>query len=425
MTKIDPASAPLTADDWAILENVPTAILEGRSLQSWWARNRATRVVPNSFPVASQIHRPDSNYGFVLDANLSQGMLPIAGVVQDQLYDYPKVPPGMKRADPAWICAQVKEFVMSYFMRLTSALAPARSPRAPETPPPDFLRAFSLCGSADQAQRSGWGYQQWYYELQESGRIGKFPESSRYDIVGLQEVGSKYSWVVFLVTIYHFDFTLDFGGANGPKLVISTPQPVYAVMTPDFIVNRKNPEPGVLGEYGYGYSVVKNPTVKSVIAALPATIDNTIETIHFRVLETGEVRAHMDFITPQPPKILNLNPIQWGFKLADRLSFGLAAPLLAPVERLLEGFAPTFDPVYTGIRALNLLTAGIAAADYCITKEQLFKTLMTTHFTDVYKMFNLSASHFMMVPDWTDEASLPEWAKHGTYGPGTGAGEAS
>jgi hypothetical protein len=415
MIEIDPASAPLTAKDRAILANVPTAIREGQDLKDWWARDRVTRVIPQSFPVASQALRPDENYGFVLDANLRQGLLPVAGVVQDQLYDYPKAPPGSKTADPEWIRAQVKEFVLSYFMRLTSAMPPPVAPQAPKTRPPELLRPLSQC-SAEKAQRYGWGYQQWYYQLAGTGQIGKFPDSRRYDVVDLREIGPKYAWVVYLVTIYHFDITLPPAGTHGPKIVISTPQPVYTVMTPDFIVNRENPEPGVLGEYGYGYSVVVDPTVVSPIKALPSTINNTIETITFRVLASGEVRAHMDFITPQPPRIVDF--VQFGFEVADKLSFGLASPLLNSVQRLLQGFVPQFDPIYTGIRVLNLVTAGIAADDFCITKEQLFKILMVLHFTDVVKMFNLSASLFMIVPDWTDPAGIPAWAKHGTYGPG-------
>jgi hypothetical protein len=422
MIEIDPASAPLTADDRAILENVPKAIREGQDLKEWWARNRVTRVIPQSFPVASQAHGPDDNYGFVLDANLRQGMLPVAGVVQDQLYDYPKAPPGMKPADPEWVRAQVKEFVLSYFMRLTSALPPPVSAQAPKTEPPELLRPFSQC-DAKKAQRYGWGYQQWYYQLAETGQIGKFPDSRRYDIVDLREVGTRYAWVVYLVTIYHFDVTLPPAGVHGPKIVIGTPQPVYTVMTPDFVVNRENPEPGVLGEYGYGYSVVKDPTVISPIAALPSAIDNTIENIRFRVLASGEVRAYMDFITPQPPRIVDL--VKFGFEVADKLFLGVASPLLDSVQRLLQGFVPQFDPIYTGIRVLNLLTAGIAADDFCITKEQLFKILMVLHYTDVVKMFNLSASLYLIVPDWTDPASIPAWAKHGTYGPGPAAGAAS
>jgi len=412
----DPLSAQLTDDDWAILDNVDSAITAGRDLKDWWASNQSTRVKLNNFPVARQIHRPDQNYGFLLNANLRSGMLPVAGVVQDQLFDFPKAPPGMT-TDPEWTRGQLREFVLRHFMRLTSAQPPVKPRERPGIPSPDSPGGLGR----RRSQQYGWGYEQVYYKLERTGEIGKFPENSRYDLVNLDEAGSKYQWVVFKVNIYHFEFPVDLAGkANGPKLVISMQQPVHAVMTPDFLLDEEKPGPGILGQYGYGYSVVPDPTYKTLFAAGPSQITNTIETLHFRVLDTGEVRAHMDFITPQPPRIVNFKPVEWSFQLADQISFGAASRLLAPLKRVLEGIEPELDPIYAGVRMADFLTLGLAGDEFSVTKEQLFKTLMTLHFTDVYNMFNLAASHFRMVADWTDTANLPEWAKRGTYGPGCG-----
>jgi hypothetical protein len=390
----DPLSAPLTDDDWAILNNVDSAITEGQDLKKWWAETQSTRVPLNNFPVARQIHRPDLNYAFLLNANLRTGMLPVAGVIQDQLFNFRKAPPGM-RPSPEWMRDQLREFILHYFMRLTSAQPPVQPGERPGDPPADSAPR----PGHPAPPRYGWGYKQ------------------RYDLVSLDEVGPKYKWVVFKVNIYHFDFPIDIAGyANGPKLVISMQQPVHAVMTPDYLVDRENPEPGVLGEYGYGYSVVPDPTYKTLFAAGPSQITNTIETLHFRVLDTGEVRAHMDFITPQPARIVNFDPVKWSFQIADRLTFGAASLVLAPFKQVLEGITPQVDPVYMAVRLANVLTLGIAGDEFGVTNEQLFKTLMTLHFTDVYNMFNLAASHFGLVSDWTDTENLPEWTK-GTYGP--------
>src|SRR5438552_2711678 len=107
------ASAPLTADDWAILNNVATAITEGQDLKKWWAENQRTRVPLNNFPVARQIHRPDLNYAFLLNANLRLGQLPVAGVIQDQLFNFRKAPKGMTRS-PEWMRRQLREFILRY-----------------------------------------------------------------------------------------------------------------------------------------------------------------------------------------------------------------------------------------------------------------------------------------------------------------------
>ena len=414
MIAAEPSSAALTEDDLAILENVPSAILEGRDLSQWWSRARKTPELLGRFPVSRQFHTSwDVNFGFLHDAVLRQGVLPVAGVTQDQLFDYPKVPAGMAGRDPKWVRDQVREFMMRHFMRLTYAAVPNLLPQGPEKQPPRALAPFSRCGRGGSLSH-GWGYEQWYYQLAESGEIGKFPDGERYRIIDLREIGPKYSWVVFKVDIFHFDFTIP-PVPTGPQLNIPLPQPVYTVCTPDFVVHEENPAPGVLGAYGYGYSVVPNPNYKTLFAAGPSKLTNTIETLSLWVLDTGEVRSHMNFITPQPPQILEFKPVEWSFQLADLFTFGAASTLLAPVKRILEGFEPEIDPVYTAVRLLNLLTLGVAADDYCVTKEQLFKLLMVLHFTDAFHMYNIAASHFRMVPDWTDAKSLPDWGRYGTF----------
>lgn len=408
-----PGSAPWTEQDLAILENVGPAIFEGRQLRQWWERVRKTPGALGRFPVSRQRHAPDVNFGFLDDAVLPSGILPVAGVTQDQLFDFPKVPAGTAGRDPRWIRDQAREFMLRYFMRQTYIAAPNMLPQGPQRQPPRALQPFSRCGPGG-SKSFGWGYEQWYYRLEESGEIGKFPDAERYRIIDLREIGRRYSWVVFKVNIFQFDFTIP-PVPTGVQLKIPLPQPVYAVCTPDFVVDEENPRPGVLGEYGYGYSVVPDPNYKTLFAAGPSKLTNTIETLHLRVLDSGEVRAHMDFVTPQPPQIVEFEPVEWSFRLADLFTFGTASVVLAPLKRLLEGFEPSIDPVYTSVRLLNLLTLGVASDDYCINKEQLFKLLMVLHFTDAFHMFDFTASHFRLVPDWTDEASLPEWAREGTY----------
>ena len=63
--------------------------------------------------------------------------------------------------------------------------------------------------------------------------------------------------------------------------------------------------------------------------------------------------------------------------------------------------------MYTTVRLLNLLTLGVAHDDYCISKEQLFKLLMVLHFTDVYNMYNLSASASVWCPTGPTSRASP------------------
>ena len=406
---VAPGSAPFTAEDLAILGQVDSAIAFGRELKEWWTANRDTRVRLSCVPIARQIHEPDTNYGFLIDAHLKSGTLPVAGVEQDQLFRWPKMPPDRPR-DAQWMNAQLRAFVLNYFMRMAGTQPPLRA---------DPVGSDAAPAGSRSADRQGWGYRQKYYKLAATGEIGKFPADHEPCIVPLDEVGAKYSWIVFKVNIYHFDmpFRVPGGAANGPVLNLSMTQPVYTVMTPDFLVDDQHPEPGIVGRYGYGYSVVPNPTLHPMVTDGPSAISRTIEILTFRVLESGAVRAHMTFITPQPPRIVNVDPVQLAFDVADRLSFNMASTVLAPLKALLQGLEPQVDPIYLFINVVNGLTAGIASEEFGISKQTLFTTLMNLHFTDVFKMYNLAASHFAMVRDWTDTAALPAWATTGVYTP--------
>lgn len=407
---VDPGSAPLTPQDLAILGQVEDSIGQGRQLRAWWEANRGTRVQMSRFPIARQIHRPDTNYGFILDAYLHSGALPVAGVVQDQLFAWPKVAPATT-PDPAWVRAQVREFVFKYFMRLAGTRPPRRAGEA-------VALIGALPARPEDRASEGWGYSQMYYQLAATGAIGKFPAGEQARIVPLDEIGRTYRWIVFKVDIYQFDYVMRVpGAANGPRLTLSMTQPVHTVMTPEFLLDEENPGPGVLGRYGYGYSVVPDPSHETLVAAGPASITNTIETLSFSVMESGEVRAHMNFITPVPARILNLTPVSLAFGVADVLSFNTASKVFAPLKTLLQSIEPPVDPVYFSLDLINLLTLGIASEEFGLNRKTMFTSLMNLHFTDVYNMFNLAASHFAMVRDWTDTAALPDWATTGVYTP--------
>src|SRR5262249_2186410 len=110
-------------------------------------------------------------------------------------------------------------------------------------------------------------------------------------------------------------------------------------------------------------------------------------------------------------------PVLLAFDVADRLSFGAASKVFGPLKDLLERIEPDIVPIYFSIDFLNTISAGLAAQEFGISRENLFKKFMNLHFTDVYKMYNLAASHFAMVRDWTDTSSLPAWAATGVYAP--------
>lgn len=402
-TRLDPASAALDQNDWGVLENVGKSIQRGRELRDWWTAHKDTRVKINRFPLARQFRQTTENYGCLMEADLPSGSLQIAGVIQEQLFAVRKIPHADATAQ-AETARQLREFVMRHFMHVTSFQSG---------------RANDSSDTALQARR-GWGYEQAYYKLTGSGLIGKFAPEDRRRIGSLLEIGpnAKYEWIVFAVHIHNLAIPFDLTGeASGPSLTMRTEQVAHTVLTHDYLEDQTGSEvtqtgsgPKVVGRYGYGYSVVPDSSGKSLIAAGPGEITNTIEMLRFTALETGEIRARMVFLMPQAPRVLNFNPVGWSWDLADRLSLNMATRLFGPVRGILEQFEPRLAPVFMGLKLADMLTLGMAGDEFAMRKEDVYKSIMYSHFADVHRMFNIAGTHYSMVRDWTDTASLPDWA---------------
>jgi hypothetical protein len=125
----------------------------------------------------------------------------------------------------------------------------------------------------------------------------------------------------------------------------------------------------------------------------------------------------MTFAANRPERIVNpaLDPLQWGLRMADLASFGLAGRLLAQggeaLGRLTGG--RDLDPVSAFILMANLLSGGRAATDLCISWEALEKSFLVTHFMQHYTMITGSILTWRQIRDWLDAASLPRWVVTG------------
>jgi hypothetical protein len=281
---------------------------------------------------------------------------------------------------------------------------------------PGYLEPLSWCPRED-ILRQGFGFIQCFYKLRESGRIGKFSEAEATAIVDLREIGSRYDWIVVKVRIFDFSFTLQPFGSDGPALSLPLTEESYLVISPDFILNEDNPSPDVLGRYGLGYSFIRDPT-EGLVGYGPGQFRAAIEVINFEVSKIGETCVSMIFVADRPEQIANvsLNPIDWGFRLADIFSFGVTSKLLAPVRNTLERIpvaADSFDPVYGFVSLANTLTANQAAEQLCISKERLDKDFLAQHFMQHYVTIVGSLLTWRQIPDWLDSAALPEWVVTG------------
>jgi len=407
----------LSADpDEEILTRVERYLAAGIELKKWFDVVDVRAGYREKFELARTFNRPESSYGFFDEVMVEGQMLPIMGNVQDMFYDQPRIPAKLQEVATEWLRQQTREFVLHYFMRLSSF----RNPEAfiPQNPvlPPKPLGAIAWCPRED-IRRAGFGFSQLYYKLRDSGEIGKFSEDEAFEIVDLREIGRKYEWIIVKVRIFDFGFKFKPAGVNGPEIVFGLNEESYLVLSPEFIEDQDRPERGVLGRYTLGYAFVKSPTA-GVIAYGPGQFDAAFESIQFCVHENGEIRVRMVFVVNQPRHIalIKLDPFGWGFRLADLASFGLFSDLLGPIRETLDRMpAPfgSFDPVYTYIRLLNTATGGWAGNELCISRKQLHKDFLLQHYMQHYQAIIGSLLTWRQICDWLDSDGLPEWVVTG------------
>src|SRR5262249_8043940 len=132
----------------------------------------------------------------------------------------------------------------------------------------------------------------------------------------------------------------------------------------------------------------------------------------------GRIRVDMTFVANRPTAVASipLDPVRFGCDALDILSRGASSALTAPLRSFtaqspLSGV--TFDPVYTFITLANLMTAGYAARELCISREQVEKLLILLHFNKHYQAVAGSIQTWRQIRNWLDEASLPRWVVTG------------
>jgi hypothetical protein len=406
--------AALTAQDRAVLGCVESALTNGLQLKKWWEQTDATHRYADRFETASAFNQPDHSFAFFDQAPLHGQTLQVMGDVMDLFYDRLKTP---AEATAAWIQEQLREFILHYFMRVSDFRRPQAYIRATRSTLGPLLQPFSWCPEPSPVYQ-GFGYAQFYYKLCDSGRVGKFPKEERFAIVDMRELEQKYEWIVLRVRIFDFNLIFRPLGQELPEVAIPLRAQQWVVASRDFILNEDHPAPGVLGQYGYGYAVLKDPTDRGLLAYGPGQFDAGFQLFHFRVLDSGEVRAKLVFVVNRPERILNLslNPVTWSLTLADLVSFGLSSQLLAPVQEMLAQLpfrGGSLDPVFGSIDLLNWFTGGLAARELCISRDDLEKEFLVQHFMQNYDLIVGSLQTWRQIPDWLNSAALPEWVVTG------------
>jgi hypothetical protein len=403
----------LTGEDRSILNIVEQYLQAGRALKSWWNNAELEGKQEQEFELERSLNRATRSRGFFGHALVQEQTVAIMGSVQDMLFDRVKIPADLARKDTEWTRQQLREFVLRYFMRVSSFRAPEAAVCDDEPAVSSWLSGISWC-AAPEIVREGFGFSQLYYKTV-GGEVGKFSDTSA--IVDMREIGDKYEWIVLKVRIFNFSVPTRPFGAAGPELVFNLDEESYLVVSRDFILDQDRPAPDVLGAYGVGYAFIKSPKPGFLVFG-PGEFAMAIELIEFRIAESGDISVHVVFVVNRPEAITNMpvDPVDWSFRLADRLSLGMATPLLNPLRAVMLRLRlrlGTFDPVYSYIGLMNLLTDGQSEEKLCISREQLDKRFLLQHFVQHYETMAGALFTWRQISDWLDSSALPRWVVTG------------
>jgi hypothetical protein len=394
-------------EDFRILSSVERALANGVALKRWFDATESIDGFADRFDVVREFNPSDESFGFYDTVDLGDGrQIPVMGTVDNSTFDRPK------QAAGALVRDELREFVLRYLMRVSDY----RAPQAYVTE--EEIRAHAGYGAGlswctgRQSSDIGFGFTQHYYKLRKTGQVGKFHHREHWTIVDLREIGTTYEWIVLKVRIFNFNMTFRVLGSERAKLVVPLIEESYLVLSPDFVLNETDPEPGVLGRYGFGYAFVHNESA-GLLAYGPGEFDAAIELIQFHVLASGETRAHLVFVVNRPNQIVNatLDPVALSFGAADVVSLGAASTLFGPIRAALERLPlrlGPFDPISAYVSVANQITGCLAASELCISRRQLEKDFLVQQFMQHYQMLSGALLTWRRIPNWLDREALPK-----------------
>jgi len=342
-----------------LVRSAGAALANGVRLKQWWEQRERYQNYPDRFDLRRSFNPAGASYGFFDTAPLSGGDEPVLGMVQEMRFDTAKAGPPDRMRD------ELRQFVLQYLMRLSSFKEP------------EAYSTAKSCGRTPP-ELAGFGYSQLYYKLFGAVSVSAFSPELKTRIVDLRETLSTYEWILLHVDLYSFNLRFQPFGPDALNLMLPLAESTYLVLNRDFLIDDSTEHDDVIGRYGFGYAVIKNPKER-ILAWGPGEFDVGFQNFEFTILSNGESSVRMAFVVNRPRRIFNA----------------------------------AVDPVYTFIDAANLLTAGAAARLWCISRRELEIRFMAQHYIQHYDMILGALSTWSQVRDWLDESQIPRWVLTG------------
>jgi hypothetical protein len=399
----------LTAEDRALLAGVDWALADGVRLKHWWEERRAIQHFAERFWLRRSFNPAGYSFGFFDVASLARGPLAVMGLFQELSFD------ASKPISPPQVRDELREFVLRYFMRVSSLRLPEAYPSGDPSSQTKLGGPLSWCPT-DYIDRVGFGFSQLFYKEAGTGQIGRFPPGMQYEIIDLREIGSRYEWILAKVQLYAFNLKFQPFGPDGPGLTIPLGESQYLLISPHFVLDDNSSTPASIGRFHTGYALLRNPGPTGLLAYGPGEFLAGFQTIEFTVEPSGAIRAGMAFVVDRPRQILNVpvNPVRWGMIAASLFSEALASRFQRPFDvgsTQSEGLG--FDPFTAFIDTSNYLTAGLAEREFCVSLRTLELDFLVQHFQQHYEMIVGATSTWNQVANWLDSDTIPLWVKKG------------
>ena len=393
---------------------VEAAIVRAAALQEWWRAVHAEDSYGEKFELSTTHSRGYEGFGFFSEADVAGGSLPVMGSVQTQIFDQPKAmgrsAAAQKRA-AAWTSRQMREFVLRYFLRVSNFSQPEAFPGKNGQPPAPYLRPFSWF---PDEEKTGFGFEQVAACRAGGDRPELFDEHERSAVVDLREIGTTYDWVVVKVDLFDFELVLAPLGEKYPHGALPATEPSYLVLSRPFIVDRETPGEDAIGHFGLGCAFLPGSGDGLLDHGL-GNFDAGFQRVDFEVDKAGVVTSRVVLVAVRPRKAVNVDPVDWSFRMADRVSRGAASPVLEPMQKMWSRMPGTggVDVVQAFITAANMMTSGGAARSLGLSKKQLHKNFLVAQFAQQYNLISSALAAWRQVPDWLETESLPTWATTG------------
>lgn len=400
-SQVDEDSAPLDRLDRLCLARVEESLRRGLALRRWWEQTTGKWVVkldhdgverfleegphPQSFKLLRDVEDLTPNYGFFDRLVIDGHEVPVMGTVQQTVLDelnFRWIEDALRRHSQLDedSLEQIRRRILDFLSDSlgASALGNMRAevhihgPFIDKSRRPLEAYLQYLSWYPREPEEGGWGVKQLYYKRHDNGRVGKFRLVDRQP-VNFQSLGTPYEWIVFSSLALDRTLKLRPVGARGPAIPMPLAVRRLGVLSRQFLRWDDDERDGrYRGRYGHGFAILTDPYETGLLAVQGVSVG--FQLIDVLMKDDGVILARWVSVRDRPRYVmpLEVNPLIWGLELVDKVSLGAFSPSLSPMKNWFRTALPlTFDPFLAYVQMANLATAGMAAKELGISKDQL------------------------------------------------------